>query len=169
MEEWLTSDLLEDLLHAATSLMTVLLLGINSRGRIQPSTGDVGAAAAAGEASQAAAAAAAGGRGHRSPPGTCRRPVGFHNLILGLKPRVISTPRLPRRRWRGANYSTDAKVLMLDVLHLYPLAWVESVRQPGRLTLRERLRSDPGWAHGPVRWIVQLVRTICRRSATYKT
>lgn len=43
--------------------MPVLLLSIHSRGRVQSSSGDVGAAAPAGVAAQAAAAAAAGGRG----------------------------------------------------------------------------------------------------------
>lgn len=124
--------------------MPVLLLAINSRGRVKSSPGDVSAAAAAGEAAQAAAAAAAGGRGHRPPPGTRRRPVRFHNLILGLKARVIATPGLSRRRGRGAYYTPETQVLMLDVLHLYPFAGVESVRQPASLALRQLLRSDSG-------------------------
>lgn len=44
--------------------MPVLLLCIHCRGGIEPTSGDVGAAAPAGVAAQAAAAAAAGGRGH---------------------------------------------------------------------------------------------------------
>lgn len=102
--------------------MPVLLLGIHSRGRVQSSSGDVGAAAPAGVAAQAAAAAAAGGRGHRPPPGTRWRPVGFHDLVLGLEPRVIPTPRLSGRRGRGAYDSPETQVLVLDVLHLYPFA-----------------------------------------------
>lgn len=47
----LTSDLLEDLLHAATSLVTLRLLGIHCRGRVQSSSGKVGAAASASKAS----------------------------------------------------------------------------------------------------------------------
>lgn len=57
----LTSDFVEQLLHAAEVLMPALLL--HSRVRIQSSSGDVGAAASAGVAAQTAAAAA-GGRGH---------------------------------------------------------------------------------------------------------
>lgn len=118
--------------------MPLLLLAIHSRGRVQSSSGDVGAAAPAVVAAQAAAAAAAArGRGHRPPPRTRWRPVGFHNLILGLETRVVSTPRLSGRRGRGAYDSSEAQVLMLDVLHLDPLAGVESVRrQPASLTLR---------------------------------
>lgn len=47
----LTSDLLEDLLHTAASLVTLLLLGVHCRGREQSSSGKVGAAASASEAS----------------------------------------------------------------------------------------------------------------------
>lgn len=120
------------------------MLGIHGRGRVQSSPGDVGAASPAGEAPQAAAAAAAGGRGHRSPPGTRRRPVGLHDLILGLKARVIPTPGLSRRRGRGAYDSPQAQVLMLDVLHLDSLGRVRSVRRPGAMALRQLLRSDSG-------------------------
>lgn len=137
----LTSDLLEDLLHAAASLVTLLPLGVHSRGRVQSSPGDVGAAAAAGEASQAAAAAAARGRGSGPPPGTSRRPVCFHDPILGLKPGVISAPRLSGWRGRSANHSPETQVLVPDVFHLYPLAGLEPVRQPGGRAL---LRSDSG-------------------------
>lgn len=149
--EWLTSDLLEDLLHAAAPLVPVLLLGIRRRARVQSSPGDVAAAARASEAAQAAAAAAAGGRGHRPPPGTRRRPVGFHDLILGLETRVIPAPRLSRRRGRGARDSPEAQVSMLDVLHLYALARVQCVGRPVSLAVRGLLRSDAGWTHGPLR------------------
>lgn len=145
--ELLTSNLLEYLLHTAAVVMPVLLLSIHSRGRVQSSSGDVGAAAPAGVAAQAAAAAAAGGRGDWSPPGTRWRPVSFHNLILGFKTRVIPTPRLPGRWGRSAYDSSETQVLMLDVLHLYPFARVQSVGQPARLALRQLLRSDSGWTH----------------------
>lgn len=157
----LTSDLLEDLLHAAASLVTLRLLGIHCRGRQQSSSGKVGAAASASEAPQAAAAAAARGRGSGPPPGTSRRPVGFHDRILGLKPGIISAPRLSWWWGRGANHSPETQVLVLDVFHLYPLAGVDPVRQPGRRAL---LRSDSGWTHGPV--LLGSYPSICRRSVT---
>lgn len=115
--------------------MSVLLLGIHSRGRVESSSGDVGAAASAGVAAQTAAAAAARGRGNWPSPRTRWRPVHFHNLILGLKTRVIPTPRLSGRRRRSAHDTSETQVLMLDVLHLYPLAGVQSVRQPTALAL----------------------------------
>lgn len=127
--------------------MSILLLGIHSRGRVQSSSGDVGAASPARVATQAAAAAAARGRGNWSP-GTRWRPVHFHNLILGLKPRVIPTPRLSGRRRRSARAAFETQVLMLDVLHLYPLVSVQSVRQPTALALGRLLRSDSGRTHG---------------------
>lgn len=123
----LTSDFLEYLLHTAEVLVPVLLLGV--RARVQPSSGDLIAVEAA---SQAAAAAAPGGR---PPHGTRRGPVRFHDFLLGFKARVIPAPRLPGRRGRGA-YPSEARVLMLDALHLYPLTRVGFVRR----TLR--LRSD---------------------------
>lgn len=142
----LTSDLLQDLLHAAAPLAAPPLPGVHSRARVRCSSGDVGAAAAAaaGEASQAAAAAAARGRGSGPPPGTCRRPVGFHDCILGLEPGVVSAPRLPGWRRRGANPSPETQVLVPDVFHLDALAG----RQPGRAALRP----DAGRTHGPVVW-----------------
>lgn len=115
------------MLHAAAPLMTFLLLGVHIR--VQSSSGNVGAAAAAAsEASQAAAAAAARGRGSGPPPGTSRRPVGFHNPVLGLKPGVISAPRFSGWRGRSANHSPETQVLVPDVFHLYPLAGLEPVR-----------------------------------------
>lgn len=135
------------LLHAAGSLVSVLMLAIHGRGRVQSSAGDARAAAAASEATQAtAAAAAAGRRGHRPPPGTRWRPVGLHDLILWLKARVVPAPGLSGWRRRGADDSPQAQVLMLDVLHLDALGRVRSVRRPGRLVLRRLLllRSDSG-------------------------
>lgn len=114
-----TSDFLEYLLQTAGVPMPVLLL--QSRGWIESSSGDVGAAAPTVVATQtAAAAAAAGGRGRRPSPGTRLRPVCFHDLVLWFKTRVIPAPRLSRRWGRGAYDSTETQVLMLDVLHLYP-------------------------------------------------
>lgn len=144
MEKCLTSDLLEDLLHAAASLVAVLLLGVHRRGRVQSSSGKLGAAAAAREAPQAAAAAAARGRGSGPPAGTSRRPVGIHDPILGLKPGIISAPRLSGWRGRGANDTAETQVLVLDVFHLYALAGVEPALQPGSRALRGLLRSDSG-------------------------
>lgn len=138
----LTPDLLEDLLHAAAPLVTLQLLGVHRRGRVQSSSGSLAAAAAAaGEAAQAAAAAAARGRGSGPPPGTSRRPVCFHDPVLGLKPGVVSAPRLSGWRRRSADHSPETQVLVPDVFHLDPLAGLQSVRQPGGRAL---LRSDSG-------------------------
>lgn len=137
----LTPDLLEDLLHAAAPLVALQLLGVHRRGRVESSSGSLAAAAAAGEAAQAAAAAAARGRGSRPPPGTSRRPVCFHDPVLGLKPGVISAPRLSGWRRRSADHSPETQVLAPDVFHLDPLAGLQSVRQPGGRAL---LRSDSG-------------------------
>lgn len=142
-----TSDLLEDLLHAAAPLVALLLLGIHCGAGDQPSPGKLGAAAHASEASQAAAAAAARGRGRGPPPGTRRGPVGLQDRILGLEPGVVSAPRLSGWWGRGADRSPEPQVLVLDGLHLYPLAGVDPVRPPGRRAL---LRSDSGRTHGPV-------------------
>lgn len=140
----LTSDFLQYLLQTVGVIMSVLLLRIHSRSRVESSSGDLGAASPAGVAAQAAAAAAARGRGNRPPPWTGWRPVGLHDLVLGLKTRVIPTPRLSGRRGRSPDDSSETQVLMLDVLHLYPLAGVQSVRRPAALTVGWLLRSDSG-------------------------
>lgn len=145
----LTSELLQYVLHTAGVLPPVLLLAIRGRGRVQCRPGEVRAAAPAGVAAQAAAAAAAGGRGRRPPAGARRRPVGLHDLIPGLEPRVVPAPRLPRRGGRGARGPSETQVPVLDVLHLDPVA--------GR-ALRRLLGPDSRGAHGPVGGFVCVIR-----------
>lgn len=116
--------------------MGVQLLGVSRGARVQPSSGELAAAAPAGEAAQAAAAAAAGGRGRGPPPGARRRPVGFHDPVLGLEPGIVPAPRLSGRRGRRADRSPETRVLVLDVLHLDALAGVEPGLQPSTAALR---------------------------------
>lgn len=119
----LTPDLLQNLLHAAAVVSPLLLLTVQRRTRVNSSSGDVRAAGPAAVAAQAAATAAAGGRGHRPPPGARRRPVRFHDLILGFEDWVVPAPCLSGRRRRGARRDpAEPRLLMLDVLHLYALA-----------------------------------------------
>lgn len=145
----LTSDILKYPLHTAGMLVSVLLLAIQGLGGIQSSSGDLSATARAGVAAMAAAAAAAaGGRERRPPAGTCLRPVCLHDFLLWFKDRVIPAPRLSGRRGRRACDSPEARILMLDVLHLYPLAGVE---RAGRLVSASlALWSDSRCTHGSV-------------------
>lgn len=124
--------------------MSVLLPGVYGwgRGRVESSSGDLGAAAPA-----VVAAAAAGGRGHRPSPGTRLRPVRLHDLFLRLEHRVVAAPRLPGRWRRGAYHPSETQVLVLDVLHLYPLAGVRSLGRPAGLALGSDSRRTHG---GPV-------------------